>query len=69
LARNLQEITRQQKAPDKMTEPLSPEELFSISDEQADELLAMIRELDLPRPAIFYTTFIHPDAQKETPTK
>lgn len=36
-----------------------------MTEEQADELLAKIKKLDLPAPSIFYTTFIHPDATKE----
>jgi hypothetical protein len=48
-----------------MTEPLSNEEIFTMTEEQMDELLAKIKKLDLPAPAIFYTTFIHPDAHKE----
>jgi hypothetical protein len=49
-----------------MTEQYPEEEMFSISHEQMDELLAKIKKLDLPAPAIFYTTFIHPDAHKES---
>jgi hypothetical protein len=48
---------------------LSPEELFSMTEEQANELHAAIMKLDLPTLAAFYTTFIHPDAPKENPTK
>jgi hypothetical protein len=41
------------------------EETYAISDHDADRLIEIIKAMDLPKPAILYTTFLHPEAKND----
>ena len=40
------------------------DEFYSLSAEQYAQLYWNIRSLDLPKPSIIYTTFIHPEGKE-----